>query len=466
MRKYAFLSLLVPISLVLMAFITGATTADATAGAAGVGDPYFPELGNGGYDALHYTIDLDADLATGVIAGTVTMRARATQSLSRFNLDFGGFTVSHILVNGSAATFQRERRELIITPAQAIRENTEFEVAVSYSGVPGRNIPEMEYSFGRGWTAYNKGAYVVSEPDGASLWYPVNDHPSDKATYTIIMTLAKPLVVAANGHLEEIIDEGNALTYRFEVSDPTASYLVTLHIGDLVQVSGGEVDGVPIRNYFPGRLASRAETTFEDTDEMMQVFNLAFGNYPFEAYGAVIVDTNLGFALETQTLSTFGANIIGTGLDQQVTIAHELAHSWFGNHVSPTTWRDIWLNEGFATYASVLWIEDQYGASRANEVMNSWYGAVQRNRTIIGDPGLRNLFSISVYFRGAWTLHTLRHDVGDETFFNIIQTYQRRYANDHASIPDFIAIAEELSGRDLDAFFDAWLYQENIPPRF
>ena len=466
MRKYAFLSLLIPAALLLMGFITGATAEDASAGAAGVGDPYFPELGNGGYDALHYTIDLDADLESGVIAGTVTMRARATQSLSRFNLDFGGFEVSRIYVNGRAATFQRERRELIITPSEAIANNSEFEVAVTYNGIPGRNIPEVEYSFGRGWTAYNRGAYVASEPDGASLWYPVNDHPSDKATYTIIMTVPKPFVVGANGILEDIIDEGDLMTYVFEVSDPTASYLVTVHIGDLVQVSGGDVDGVPIRNYFPSRLANRAEDTFEGTNGMMEVFNLEFGAYPFEAYGAAVIDSNLGFALETQTLSTFGANIIGSSLENQVTIAHELAHSWYGNHVSPSTWKDIWLNEGFATYASILWVEDEYGAERANDIMNSWYRVIQNNRVIIGDPGIRNMFSISVYFRGAWTLHTLRHDIGDEDFFNILQTYQSRYAYSHASIPDFIAVAEEISGRDLDTFFNDWLYSENVPPRF
>jgi aminopeptidase N len=466
MRKYAFLSLLIPIALLLMGFITGGTVEEASAGAAGLGDPYFPELGNGGYDALHYTIDLDADLESGVIAGTVTMRAKATQSLSRFNLDFGGFEISHIYVNGSAATFQRERRELIISPASPIADNAEFEVAVSYSGVPGRNIPEVEYSFGRGWTAYARGAYVASEPDGASLWYPVNDHPTDKATYTIIMTVPKPFVVGANGLLQDIIDEGEVMTYIFEASDPTASYLVTVHIGDLVQVSGGEVDGVPIRNYFPSRRADRAEETFSQTIGMMEVFNLEFGAYPFEAYGAAVIDSNLGFALETQTLSTFGANIISSSPAAQITIAHELAHSWYGNHISPSTWRDIWLNEGFATYASILWVEEVQGADTANAIMNSWYREVQNNHVIIGDPGIRNMFSLSVYFRGAWTLHTLRHEVGDEDFFNILQTYQSRYAHSHASIPDFIAIAEEISGQDLDDFFNDWLYSANIPPRF
>jgi aminopeptidase N len=466
MRKYAFLVLLIPIALILMGFITNATVADATAGAAGLGDPYFPELGNGGYNALHYNIDLDANMETGSIAGTVTMRAQASHSLSSFNLDFGGFTVSEITVNGTRATFTRERRELIITPAQPIRNGTEFTVAVTYSGIPGRDLPDTEFSFGRGWTSYNRGAYVVSEPDGASLWIPVNDHPSDKATYTIIMTVPRPYVVAANGTLQEIRDEGNQQTFIFEASDPTASYLVTLHIGDLVQVTGGDVDGVPIRNYFPSRLAERAERAFDDTPEMMEVFNLDFGAYPFEAYGAVVVDTNLGFALETQTLSTFGANAVNETLDSKVVIAHELAHSWFGNHVSPATWRDIWLNEGFATYASMLWVEEEYGSSRMNEIMNNLYRGTERSRVIIGDPGPRNLFSMAVYFRGAWVLHSLRHEVGDEAFFNILQSYQTRYANSHAAIPDFIAVAEEISGRDLEAFFDAWLYQENIPPRF
>ena len=128
-----------------------------------------------GYDALHYTIDLDADLDSSTISATVTMQARATQALSRFNLDFGGFTISSITVNGRPATFEREERELIITPAQAIANNAEFEVAVTYSGSPGRNTNLSPYS--RGWTFYSGGSYVASEPDGASLWYPVNDHP-------------------------------------------------------------------------------------------------------------------------------------------------------------------------------------------------------------------------------------------------------------------------------------------------
>jgi len=450
---------------VLAHFAINPPVMNASPGASGVGDPYFPHLGNGGYDALHYTIDLDTDLAASTISGTVTMEARATQDLSRFNLDFGGFTISSITVNNRPASFTRENRELMITPAQAIANNAEFDISVTYSGTPGRNLGASASPFSRGWTFYGGGAYVASEPDGASLWYPVNDHPSDKATYTIIMTVPDPYIVAANGTLEDVTRTNNHRTYTWENHDPTASYLVTVNISEFVRSDDTVVDGVPIRNYFPAHRQAVGEQVFSNTAHMMETFNEVLTPYPFEAYGAVVADTSLPFALETQTMSLFGNNILRGDSGAQVVIAHELAHSWFGNHVSPATWRDIWLNEGFATYASILWVEEHYGHDVAMNAMDSWYNVARNSRVIIGDPGRENLFSISVYFRGAWTLHALRERVGDEHFFEIIATYQNRYAHGNAEIADFIEVAEEISGRNLDGFFESWLYQANIPPK-
>jgi aminopeptidase N len=469
MRSYISLVLLLVLVIFTSAFITitESSVDEPTPGAAGVGDPYFPELGNGGYDALHYTIDLDVDLEENIIAGTVTIQAQATQSLSRFNLDFGGFAIGGIWVNGEVATFERERRELIITPAEAIQNKDEFEVAVNYRGVPGRDIDNLRLPFARGWQRYEYGVFVASEPDGASLWYPSNDHPSDKATYTIIITVDDPYIVAANGILQDTSTENGQTTYTWYSENPIASYLVTVNIAEFARQDDTVVDGIPIRNYFPENSFATGQRTFSGTADMMAIFNEDFGAYPFEVYGAVVANTNLPFALETQTLSLFGRNIYSGGTGSEITIAHELAHSWFGNSISPATWRDIWLNEGFATYASILWVEAEQGEDAANNIMSGWYNAIQGQTIILGDPGKENLFNGSVvYLRGAWVLHALRLTVGDEVFFDIIVTYHERYAYGNAEIADFIAVAQDVSGRDLADFFDGWLYQADVPPRF
>lgn len=463
-------NILILIAVVLIVVLTSAwineveRPADVpTAGTIGLGDPYFPELGNGGYDAQHYTIDLDADLTNSIIGGTVTIDAVATQALSAFNLDFAGFDISELLVNGVAADYVRDGRELTITPAEYIPDATAFSIAVTYSGVPGQNTGLTGLPFARGWTFYAGGSYVASEPDGASLWYPVNDHPTDKATYSFIITADSAYDVAANGILQSITDEPDGRrTFHWESEHPTASYLVTVNIAQFERQDDTVVDDVPIRNYFPVTVAEQAGNTFSDTAQMMAFFNEVYMPYPFEAYGAVVANTRLPFALETQTLSLFGTNII-QDRDANFTISHELAHSWFGNHVSPLTWRDIWINEGFATYSTVLWMEEYVGQAQTEAMLLDWYTRVGSSDVVIGDPGVRNLFSLPVYLRGALSLHALRAEVGDEAFFDILPEFQRRFAYGNASIEDFVAVSEEVSGQNLGAFFDAWLFSAALP---
>jgi aminopeptidase N len=240
---------------------------------------------------------------------------------------------------------------------------------------------------------------------------------------------------------------------------------VTVNISYFERHDDTVVEGVPIRNYFPNANQRRGQEVFSEQADMMRLFNAAFSLYPFEAYGSVVANTSLPFALETQTLSLYGNNILQGGTGASVTIAHEMAHAWFGDHVSPKTWRDIWLNEGFATYASALWLEQDLGVDETRRILNQWYDAMQNRPLIIGDPGAENLFAAPVYYKGALTLHALRLRVGDDTFYAILHTYQGRYANSNAEIADFIAVSEEVSGQDLGDFFNQWLYQPNIPPR-
>ena len=445
-----------------------------TSGADGLGDPYFPDLGNGGYDAQHYILDLAVDMEDNVIAGTVTMEATATQNLSSFNLDFAGFTISEITVNGApAADFSRDERELTIIPRTPIATGDAFTTAVAYSGEPREDVDIDGADFALGWQHYGDGVFVASEPSGASLWFPVNDHPLDKATYAFRITVPHPYNVAANGLQQGKIDNGDTITYLWEADEPMASYLVAVNIADFVTQSELGPDGVIIRNFFPRDIANRAARTFAQTDEMIAFFNTIFGPYPFEAYGVAVADTPLSFALETQTLSLFGREIAEAGSwrstgGAQGVIAHELAHQWFGNSVSLERWQDIWLNEGFATYASLLWAEHTAGQTALDRAMRSTYeffDSLPANRNIPpGSPPPDNLFNVSVYQRGALTLHALRLRVGDAAFFSILRAYTDRYRYSNATTADFIAVAEEVSGQELDAFFNAWLYDEAIPP--
>lgn len=441
-------------------------------GAAGIGDPFLATLGNGGYDAQHYTLDLDVDLADHFLGGTVTMDAIATQDLSAFDLDFIGFEIDSVKVNDKEAQFDRDKRELHITPDAPLADGDSFSVAVTYFGVPGGDS-EATQTFSRGWNWYDGGAYVASEPVGAAAWYPVNDHPLDKATYTFRITVPDPYVVAANGVLTETEDLGGYTTYVWESRYPMASYLAAVNIADFTEVSEDGPDGLPIRNYFPTHLVDAATPVFDRTADMIAFYNDIFGPYPFETYGVVMADTPLYFALETQTLTLFGSQVVtdntnnvGSAVNRtEITVAHELAHQWFGDSVSLEKWGDIWLNEGFATYASALWVEHDRGERSFNGVMQFFYDQIAAADYTPGAPDPNDLFGVGVYDQGAWTLHTLRQTVGDEAFFKIMRTYADRFKYGNASTADFIAVAEEISGQQLDDLFDAWLFAGGVPKK-
>lgn len=430
----------------------------------GLGDPLYPRLGNGGYDVLHYTLDLAVDMETNIISGTTTISAQATQDQDAFNLDFEGLTVEGIWINGNPAHSSRTGRELTITPSSRLREGEAFTVTVRYNGVP-NPTDDGGAPFEIGWRRYSRGVFVASEPSGAATWYPANDHPCDKATYTMRVTVPEPYVVAANGTLKGEVDNGETRTYTWESRDTVASYLTTVNIGEFITETRSTLSGVPIRNYFPRTLDAEAKEGFKRTPEMIEYLESIFGPYPFEAYGVVVADTDLGFALETQTLSLFGRSGGGGGAESEEVVVHELSHQWFGNSVSLTSWRDIWLNEGFATYAQWLWLEHTEGKTAYEERINQMHRVFgDDSDTPPGDPPADNLFNASVYLRGGLTLHALRATVGDDAFFRTLQTYASRYKYGNASTQDFIDVAEEVSSKELSKLFDDWLYAKETPP--
>jgi aminopeptidase N len=441
------------------------TTAPAlvgTPGEPGVGDPYFAGLGNTGYDVDHYALDLTWRADEGVLEGIVTVEATATQDLSRFNLDLAGLEVADVTVDGEPAAVEHVERELAVTPAAAIERGAAFEAVVTYSGTP-EPISEGTSLFEVGWQTDGREVFVVSEPSGAATFYPVNDHPTDKATYTIAVTAPADQVVAASGLLvaEEPVG-ADARRWTYEASDEMASYLLQIAIGDYELVDAGEVGGVVVRHALHRSLLDAATDTVSGTIEMLELLQELYGPYPFEAYGVVAVDEALGFALETQTLTIIGSDLATRGRGSDQILLHELAHQWVGNAVSPATWRDIWLNEGFATYSEWLWLE-RTGVAGAAEIARSYEGGGGPLDLPAGDPGPDELFSPTVYLRGAMALQALRERIGDDPFFELLRTWVVTHDDDTASTEDLVALAEEISGQDLDALFQDWLYSDRLP---
>jgi aminopeptidase N len=433
-------------------------------GAAGAGDPYFPLAGNGGTDVLHYDLDLDytppaPDPAPleGHLEGVATIDLVATEDLEQFNLDLRGLTASEVTVDGKPMHFEQAENELIITPRPMLKAGQEAQVVVTYGGTTIRptDIEGALY----GWVTTRDGAMVVSEPDGSATWFPVNDHPTDKSSYTFEITVPEGLVAVANGLPAGSSTADGMTTWLWDAPDPMAAYLATASIGDYVVNEYVAANGTPIFDAVdPARLGTPS-AGLALTSDMLVFFEGLYGPYPFNSYGAIVDDDSVGYALETQTRSFFSRNA------REGTVAHELAHQWMGDHVSPERWADIWLNEGWATYSEWMWTEHRGGQSAAmsfDDVMATpaddefW-------ELVVADPQPLGLFAGPVYDRGAATLHALRVKIGDDAFFELAQTWVERFGGGTASTQDFAALAEEVSGQDLEAFFDVWVYAPEKP---
>ncbi len=482
MRRLIFLSILLlsacrPLIPMPVAVKVNAQAVSATPSQNGLGDSFYPLLGNAGYDVTHYDITLDVDPATNKIEGTAVIEAIALDDLSQFDLDLAGLKVDSVSVNGEAANFSRYQMELVVSPRAErsvaetkrvwIAAQETFTVAVTYHGSPtpvGDDVIHMAV----GWQVMPGGTFVASEPSGAMTWFPCNNHWGDKATFTFHITVPEGYQVVANGVPLAAVETRGFSTQTWAESEPMSTYLATVVIGHYQLEEQKTSSGLRILNYFPEETPDGVRHDFARVPEMIEFYSDLIAPYPFEAYGAVLVNLPLGFALETQTRSLFG----NTRIKEEV-VAHELAHQWFGDNLTIASWEDLWLKEGFATYMSYLWLEHSQGEAAFEQKIQETY-----DNTVMDEFGLafepignlrpktaNALYRSSTYFRGALTLHALRLEVGDETFFKILREFYTRYAGKSASTDNFVAVVQEVSGRDLTVFFTRWLDIPSMPPK-
>lgn len=442
-----------------------ASGTEAVDGAATLNDPLFPALGNGGYDVRHYALGLDYDVRGGALDATARITAKARQDLASFTLDLHGLKVTRVEVDGEKVGFSRAGDKLKVHPESPLAKGRTFRTTVAYEGRPtAYTDPDGSKE---GWIRTSDGAFVVGEPAGSKTWFPGNHHPNDKASYDITVTVPKGYTALANGELRggpkgEPASSGRT-TFRWHSAEPMASYLATATVGKFRLDVGRTEDGLPVYVAVdPGQAGASAGPTAR-IPEIVRWESGVFGPYPFSSAGAIVDDPpkGVGYALETQTKPIYA------GAPDVVTVVHEMAHQWFGNSVTPKTWQDIWLNEGFATYAEWLWAEHK-GGRTPQERFDAYYGRPAGDPLWAfppGRPGAATVMDTPVYQRGAMVLQQLRNAVGDRTFFRILKEWPAEHRHGSAGTRDFIAFCEQRAHKDLSGLFDTWLYGEGKPDR-
>ena len=418
-----------------------------------------------GFDITKYVIDLSINDQTQFISGIIEAFVTAEENLSQiqYRLMGGSLAVTQVQVNGIATTFTH--LDGILSIPLNITTVTQFTTKVWYSGIP--SLSPAPYNIGLRFTA--NGCYTLSNPDAGRYWWCSYDHPWDKALVDWHITVRSDWLAAANGIRTGITDNGNGTrTHHWVSSSPIATYVIGFAAGPYTEFTQQAGD-IPIQNFVLPSQLNNATVDFSNTPQMISFFSDTFGPYPFEKYGHVVVNMATYAAMEHQTMTTFGAAYIDGQQTYESIVAHELAHQWYGNYITPLTMTEVWLKESFATYSEALWVMHNEGWQAGLDYLQ---GSIQQyyiswengnGPHTIFNPPYNLMFAPPTYEKSASVLHMLRLKMGNEDFFEFIRALVTNYGNSNLITTEFIDLAEQISGLDLTQFFQQWIYSPGIP---
>ncbi len=415
------------------------------------------ERANPDFDMHHIALELTIDPEQQSLDGTATLTVDCVASTGSLDLDLAGLPCTDVRVDGDQASYTQDDWQVHVAGSWVAGER--YEVALDYGGVPGTT----------GWGGLlfvGDVAYTVTEPNGSRYWFPCFDDPSEKSTLTIAVTAPADLTVASNGLLveETAVDAEHKRTV-WQHDHPIAPYLVSLALADYA-VLEDEWQGMPLQYFVYPELEQDAAVDMSVHPDLLTLYSTRYGPYPFqdEKYGVALAP--MGGAMEHQTCTTACDGCVDGSYGYTLLYAHELAHQWWGDHVTCATWDDIWLNEGFATFSEAVVVEEFQG----------WEGYLfyidQMTQTYFSWLEYEGLFPLSepdymwggtVYQKGGVVLHMLRMEMGDDDFFEGLLDYRDQYGSSSATTDDFQQVMAAHTAADLQLFFDQWVHRAGHP---
>lgn len=425
------------------------------------GDDYLPGHGDRTYDVERYELDLSYKLEGNQLSGVATISARARTNLDHLTLDLHGLRATKVAIVGIGVTrFTVRRGKLVVRARSTIAAGSSFTVVVSYHGRPS-TVPDAAGA--AGWEELDDGVIVAGQPGGGPSWFPCNDRPDNKAPYRLVVTAPNAYYVVSNGTLSGTRRSASSVTWTYDQREPMATYQATVQIGRYVRSELG-AEPIPMVAVHPPALKGRLGSAFGRMAEMVATFERLFGPYPFPEYTVVVTDDELEIPLEAQGMAVFGSNFLDSDWSSVRLVAHELSHQWFGNSVTATRWREIWLHEGFACYAEWLWSQESGGWTTHERAVEHWKRLAALPQDLrVGDPGPTKMFDDRVYKRGALTLHAVRLTIGEGPFFDVLRAWTTTYRHSNATTEMFIELAERRSGHQVGDLVKTWLYDEALP---